>query len=157
VVRKLSFAILLLIVAGCGSDGNVSAVTPVMADTRGTYRLAAASTSVTAPDGTVTTTASPAVGVLRLSDTGYSLTVFAPAAQVSTGSYVLGASVNTILNSRDGAFSLASLTPPGVLTGSYLVTPDFTLTLNYNQSALPDLSLVSRSETWVKQSDSPNQ
>jgi hypothetical protein len=166
-VRKLLYATCLLILSGCGSDGNVRAVTPVMADTRGTYRLAAMSFTFTAPDGTVRTSPmTGATGTLRLTDTGYSKILLVPSAELpsgsltvgaANGSYLLGASVNTILNSRAGTFALASVAPPSTATGVYQVIPDFTLTLNYDTETLPDQSRVASSETWVKESDSPSQ
>jgi hypothetical protein len=166
-VRKLLYCTCLLMLSGCGSDGNVRAITPVMADTRGTYRLAALSYTYTAPDGTVTTKPmTGATGTLRLSDTGYSMTLLVPSADVSSaspsvatsnGSYAIGASVNTILNTREGTFALSSVAPPAIVTGNYHVVPDYTLTLNYNSTTLPDQSRVASSETWVKESDSPRQ
>jgi len=143
---------LLLLAAGCGASGNVAAVTPVMADTKGTYRLASSSGTITAPNGSTRSFLSFSSGTLRLSDSSYNQVRGGLASQ---GSYTIGTSVNTILNSREGTFTLTPNGSPQPLSGSYQVTPDFVLTLNYNQSAQADQSLVTRSDTWVKQSDSP--
>ena len=143
---------LLLLLAGCGSGENAVQVTPVMADTKGTYRLIASQTSVVTTGG-VTSFSRYSSGTLRLEDPNYIRTVTGPGEQ-SSGAYQLGSSVNTILNTRHGTFSLTSSDPPFLLTGSYDVTPDFTLTLNFDQFTLSD-GTVTRSETWFKESDSP--
>jgi hypothetical protein len=156
-VKQLFCAIVLITLAGCGSDGNVRAVTPVMADTRGTYRLLASSSTLKAPDGSVTSFVSYSGGTLRLTETNFTRSVGQNGAVVSRGTYALGASVNTILNTRDGSFALVTSNPPFAFTGSYHVIPDFTLTLNYNPFALPDQTVITRSDTWTKESDSPQQ
>ncbi len=145
----------LLVVTGCGSGGTVAAVTPVMADTRGTYRLLSATMVVTAADG-ATSLSSDTTGTLRLFENDYQRSVGDGALQTSSGSYQLGASVNTILNGRRGAFTLSAGEAPTMLTGNYQAVSDLTLTLDYDPYALPDLSLVKRTESWVKVSDSPN-
>ena len=38
----------------------------------------------------------------------------------------------------------------------YDVVPDYTLTLTYAPVSLPDATVVTRSNVWIKQSDSPN-
>jgi hypothetical protein len=156
---KFLYAVpLLLTLAGCGSGGgNFAAVTPVMADTRGTYRLSSATVTTTAPApvGTVTTVSYNS-GTLRLTETNYSKATVNSGEANSSGGYRLGQSVNTILNSRDGSFTLTPNAGQPPLAGSYHVDPDVTLTLNYDQVASADGAVVSRSETWVKQADSPH-
>jgi len=153
-MKQLLATVSLLFLASCGWGGNVTAVTPVMADTRGTYRLLFLSESVTAAGG-ASSVVSANGGTLRLFDTSYQRTLADAGTQSSSGTYALGTSVNTILNSRVGSFTLTSSDPPFILTGSYRVAADFTLTLDFNQFALPDQSLVTRSESWQKVSDSP--
>jgi hypothetical protein len=155
---KFLYAVaLLLILAGCGSGGgNFAAVTPVMADTRGTYRLSSATVTTTTPaPASAFSTVSYTSGTLRLSETNYSKTGNGGEAD-SSGGYRLGQSVNTILNSREGSFTLTPNAGQPPLTGSYHVDPDVTLTLNYSEVALADGTVVSRSETWIKESDSPH-
>jgi len=154
-MHRLLWGALLLAVAGCGSGTSAVAVTPVMADTKGTYRLVASRTSITSAVGTGAFS-SYSSGTLRLDDPSYTLSVSGTGRQFSRGAYRLGTSVNTILNSSRGTFSLTSTVPPFVLTGSYQVTPDFTLILNYDQFVLPK-GVASRTETWFKESDSPLQ
>ena len=153
-MRRLLGGVLLLLLAGCGRGESSLAVTPVMADTRGTYRLVASGSSLTTPDGT-RFFSSYSSGTLRLDDPGYTRTVSDQGLDFSSGTYQLGTSANTILNTRHGFFSLTSSEPPFNLTGSYDVAPDFTLTLDYDQFVLPGGLLVSRSETWFKESDAP--
>jgi hypothetical protein len=157
-MKFLCGGILLLILAGCGSGGgNFAAVTPVMADTRGTYRLSVATVTTTSPaPASILTTNAYNSGILRLNETNYSKAVDNSGEQASGGGYALGGSVNTILNSRDGNFTLTPNSGAPPMTGSYHVDPDVTLTLNYNAVQLADGTLVSRTETWVKQSDSPH-
>jgi hypothetical protein len=145
--------LLLLLLAACGADQSSVAVTPVMADTRGTYRLVASTTSVTS-SGSVRTFNSYSAGTLRLADSTYTRNVTGNGEAFSSGAYQIGASVNTILNTRHGSFNLTSTDPPGIFTGSYDLVPDFTLTLNYDPYSLPDQGLITRSDTWVKESDS---
>lgn len=154
-MKLISCAIALILLAGCGSGGNYRGVTPVMGDTRGTYRLSASSGTVTAPDGSASPFNSYSAGTLRLKETTYTRTVNDNGEERTGGTYVFGPSVNTILNNTEGKFTLTSDTPPHTLYGTYHVTPDFTLRLNYNRVALPDGNLVTRSETWIKESDSP--
>ena len=143
-----------LLLTGCGSDGNVAAVTPVLASTRGTYLLSIATADIAAADGSHEKVVDSG-GTLRLFDTTYQLSVTDGAQYSSDGTYTLGSSVNTILNSRHGSFSLTSSDSPFLFTGQYQADSDFSLTLNYDRFALPDQSLVTRSETWLKISDSP--
>jgi hypothetical protein len=153
-MKFLYAVLLLLMLAGCGSGGgNFAAVTPVMADTRGTYRLSAATVTTTAPDSTVTATSYNS-GTLRLTETNYSIVVNNGAS--SSGGYALGQSVNTILNTRDGSFTLTPDSGEPPVSGGYHVAPDVTLTLDYGEVALPDGTRVSRTETWIKESDSPH-
>jgi hypothetical protein len=154
-MRQL-FGLLLVVVvlAGCGAGEGAVAVTPVVADTRGTYRLVASSVSAAAPGGAVTFS-SYSGGTLRLDDPSYTRAVLSHGEQFSKGAYRLGTSVNSILNSRNGTFSLTSTDPPFLFSGSYHVTPDFTLSLEYDPFVLPDAVVVTRSEIWIKQSDSP--
>ena len=158
---KIPYCLLcLLMLAGCGSGGNLDANTPVLADNRGTYRLAFTTVQVTAPGGQVSSFVSYSTGTLRLFENStYARTIESPqGASISQGYYLLARSTSSILGSWQGSFSL---NPNGIdtssaaITGSYDVTPDFTLTLTYNQYALPDTSLVTRSNVWVKESDSP--
>ena len=153
-MKRLCCGISLLLFAGCGSGGNVAAVTPVMADAKGSYRLAAGSDSISDPSGG-SSFVNYSGGTLRLADASYTRTVIARGEQQTAGVYALGSSANTILNTSHGSFTLTSSAPPNVFTGSYGVTPDFTLTLNYDPFQLPGLGTVTRSETWVKVSDSP--
>ena len=153
-MRYLLYRLCFLVLAGCGSGANVVAVTPVTADTRGTYRLAASTLSTVAPDGVLTPFNSYSSGTLRLSDTSYARTTSDGGESISSGSYQLGTSVNTILNSRQGSFALTSTEPPFSFTGKYQVSPQFTLTLNYDVYAVSDLGRISRTETWIKESDS---
>jgi hypothetical protein len=125
-----------------------------MADTMGTYRLVASRTGF-APSGGASTFFSFSSGTLRLDDLSYTRAVAGQGREFSSGAYQLGTSVNTILNFRHGSFSLTSTDPPFQFTGSYDVTPDFTLTLTYDPFLLPDQGLINRSETWFKESDSP--
>jgi len=145
---------LVLLLAGCGAGGNAVEVTPVIADTNGTYRLVTSRIGVTPPGGVVSISAYSS-GTLRLDDPGYTRSVSGGGQQVSIGTYQLGTTVNSILNNRQGSFALTSGDPPFLLTGSYQVTPDFTLTLSYDPFELPDQGLVTLSETWLKESDSP--
>jgi hypothetical protein len=93
-------------------------------------------------------------GTLKLDDTGYTLNLTGNgSSQLSSGAYRLGTSVNTILNSRQGAFTLTATDPPFIFTGNYLVTRDFTLTLNYDPFNSANGDLVTHSETWFKESD----
>jgi hypothetical protein len=92
---------------------------------------------------------------LRLSDSTYTRIVTDHGQKLSGGAYLIGTSVNTILNSRHGSFALTSTDPPFLFTGNYDVASDFTLKLNYDQYLLPDQSRVTHSDTWIKQSDSP--
>jgi hypothetical protein len=150
-MKLILAVILLLAIAGCGSGGNSAALTPVVASTRGTYRLSAA-TVTTTPAGGVSSFVSYSGGTLRLDDTTYQRSITGEAS--SSGSYAIGTSVNTILNSRQGAFALTQSAPSVVFTGSYDAIADFTLTLNYNQFSENGASVI-RSETWVKENDSP--
>ena len=153
-MRRLLWGVLLFLLPGCGSGGNAVQVTPVMGGTRGTYRLVASQTSVT-PVGGVSSFFAYSSGTLRLDDPGYTLTLTGPGQQNSSGSYQIGTSVNTIPNSRHGVFSLTASDPPFLFTGSYDVTPDFTLVLSFDPVALTDQGIITRSETWLKISDSP--
>ena len=153
-MRRLLGTVLLLLAAGCGSGESAVAVTPVMADTMGTYRLIASRSGVASPGG-ASTFFSYSSGTLRLDDLSYTRSVTGQGREFSSGAYQLGTSVDTILNFRHGGFSLTSTDPPFQFTGSYDVTPDFTLTLSYDPFLLPDQGLVSRTETWFKESDSP--
>ena len=146
--------VLLLLAAGCGSGESAVAVTPVMADTMGTYRLIASRTGVTLSGG-ASTFFSYSSGTLRLDDPSYTRAIAGQGREFSSGAYQLGTSANTILNFRHGRFSLTSTDAPFQFTGSYDVTPDFTLTLNYDPFLIPDQGLITRSETWLKESDSP--
>ncbi|GFO69922.1 hypothetical protein GMLC_35010 [Geomonas limicola] len=144
----------LLVTAGCGEGENAVAVTSVMADTRGTYRLVTSQVEITSASGT-TRFASFSSGTLRLKETDYTMSLAGNGGFTASGSYHLGASANTVLNSRQGAFSLSSNLAPSTLAGSYFAQPDFYLTLNYVPYALVDSSTVVRTETWRKLSDSP--
>lgn len=144
-----------MLVSACGSDGNVRGVTPVMADTRGTYRLAGSSGTVALPDGSVTTFASYSSGTLRLQDSTFTRSVTRHGEQNTSGSYQIGTSVNTILNRRDGTFLFTSGAPAFHLAGRYQVTPDLTLRLDFDPFRLSDGTVTTHSETWVKESDSP--
>ena len=135
-MQRFFGGLLFLILAGCGSGESAVQVTPVMADTKGTYRLIASRTSVTSTGG-VTGFSRYSSGTLRLEDPNYTLTVTGPGERQSSGTYQLGTSVNTILDTRHGTFSLTSSDPPFLLTGSYDVMPDFTLTFNFDQFSLP--------------------
>ena len=148
-MKRLLASVGLILLAGCGSGGNAAAVTPVMASTIGSYRLIASTVSSTAGNQ------SGSGGTLRLFATDYQRTAGAGGQDDSAGSYQLGNSVNNILNSRHGSFSLTSTEPAVTVTGSYQLTPDFTLTLDYDQYSLPGQGLVTRSETWLKVSDYP--
>lgn len=154
-VRLFLGAMLVLLLAGCGAGGSAVEVTPVMADTNGTYRLVASQTSVTSPGGANSFSAYSS-GTLRLNDPGYTRSVSDGGQQVSSGTYLLGTTVNSILNSQHGSFTLTSGNPPFLLTGSYQVAPDFTLTLSYDPYQLPGQGTVTLSETWLKESDSPS-
>jgi hypothetical protein len=150
---RLLGGVLVLLFAGCGAGQNAAATTPVLADTKGTYRLVSSGSSVTAPGG-VNSFVSYSSGTLKLDDTDYALSLSGNrSSQQSSGVYRLGTSVNTILNARQGAFTLTATDPPFIFTGSYLVTRDFTLTLNYDPFSTPDGELVTHSETWFKESD----
>ena len=153
-MRRLLWGVLLFFLPGCGSGGNSVQVTPVMANTRGTYRLVASRTSVT-PTGGVSSFFAYSSGTLRLDDTGYTLTLTGPGQQESGGNYQIGTSVNTIPNSRHGIFSFTANDTPIPLTGSYDVTPDYTLVFTFDPVTLTDQGLITRSETWLKISDSP--
>jgi hypothetical protein len=153
-MRRLLGGVLLIVLAGCGKSESSVAVTPVMADTKGTYRLVTSRTSVTAP-GSASTFNSYSSGILRLEDPGYTRSVSDQGQQFSAGAYRLGTSVNSILTSSQGAFTLTSSEAPFAFTGSYQVAPDFILILNYDQFVQPGNLLVTRSETWIKESDSP--
>jgi len=152
-MHRLFGGVLLLVAAGCGSGENAVAVTPVIADTKGTYRLVASRTSLTR-SGAAGAFSSYSGGILRLDDPSYSRVVSGTGRQSASGAYRLGVSVNSTLNSSHGTFSLTSSLAPFVLTGSYQVTPDFTLTLDYDGFVLPE-GVVTLSETWYKESDSP--
>lgn len=141
-----------MILAGCGAGENAVATTPVSANTKGTYRLVSAGSSVTSPGG-ISSFTSYSSGTLKLDDTDYTLSLTGNGSQLSSGVYQLGTSVNTILNTGQGAFSLTATDPPFIFTGNYLVTRDFTLTLNYDPFNTPDGRLVTHSETWFKESD----
>jgi hypothetical protein len=152
----------LLIAGGCGSGGNANAVTPVMADAKGTYRLASSAVTLTAADGAVSTFGSYSTGTLRLFDDGtYQRTMALHEQHNSSGFFFFGPSATnvtatTILNNRQGAFVLSSPDPVQPFKGAYDVKGDVILTLNY-QLPQPDHSLVTRSNTWIKESDSPRQ
>jgi hypothetical protein len=152
-VLRLLGGLLVLFLAGCGAGRNATATTPIQADTKGTYRLIASGASVTFPGG-VTTFFSYSSGTLKLDQTGYSLELAGHGFSQSNGVYQLGSSVNTILNGRQGVFSLTATDPPFTFTGSYLVSSDFTLTLDYAPFNTTDGGLVTRSETWFKERDS---
>lgn len=152
----------LLLLAACGSGGNLDAVTPVQANIRGTYQLAYTNVDVTAPgtNGQVSHFVSYSTGILRLFDNStYTRTTQAGPTQSTTlGYYLFADSTSSILGSRNGTFlftpSSLTVVPGTAPTGVYGVTPDFTLTLYY-QYSLPDNSTVTRSNVWVKESDSP--
>lgn len=145
--------LLVLVAAGCGSGESAVAVTSVMADTRGTYRLVASRLVITGADG-ATRFASFSSGTLRLQETDYNISLAGNGGFAAAGSYHLGASANTVLNSRRGTFSLTSNRIPTLFTGSYFAQPDFYLSLNYDPYPLADTT-VQRTETWLKLSDSP--
>ena len=151
-MHRLLGGLLALILAGCGAGEDAVATTPVLANSKGTYRLVSAGSSVTSPGG-VNAFTSYSSGTLKLDDTSYTLSLTGNVSLLSSGAYQLGTSVNTILNTRQGAFSLTATDPPFIFTGNYLVTRDFTLTLNYDQFNTPDGGLVTHSETWFKESD----
>jgi len=151
-MQRLLGGVLVLFLAGCGSGQNTAATTPVQASTKGTYRLVSSGASVTSPGG-VNSFISYSSGTLKLDDTGYTLSLEGNrSSQQSSGVYRLGTSVNTILNNKQGAFTLTAADPPFNFTGSYLVTRDFILTLNYDPFSSPD-GLVTHTETWYKESD----
>jgi hypothetical protein len=153
-MRQLFGLVLVALLAGCGAGEGAVAVTPVVADIRGTYRLTASRVSAVAPGG-LAAFSSYSGGTLRLDDPSYSRAVLSHGAQSSSGVYRFGTSVNSELNSRNGSFALTSTDQPFQFSGSYHVTPDFTLRLDYDPFVLPDAVVVTRSEIWVKQSDSP--
>lgn len=158
-MKTLCRLLCLLILAGCGSGGNFTAVTPVMANNRGTYRLANTTVTVVAPGGSVATFSSYSTGTLQLfDDTTYTRTMVGAQTQnVTRGVFLFAGSTSSILASRDGSFSLTPSTATDYTQsffGSYDVTPDYTLKLTYDQYALPDQSLVTRSNVWIKESDS---
>ena len=155
-MHRLFGGMFLLLLAGCGSGESAVAVTPVLADTKGTYRLVASRLSVSTPAG-VSSFYSYSGGTLRLDGAGYTRSVSDHGPQLSNGAYQIGTSVSTVLDSRRGPFALTSTDAPFLFTGSYDVTPDFTLTLSYDPFAIPGQGVVSRSETWYKESDSPRQ
>ena len=144
----------LFFLAGCGTSESSVSVTPVLADTKGTYQLVTSSSSLTSPSG-VSTFTSFSSGILRLDTLDYTRVITDHGPKVTSGAYLLGASVNTILNGRHGAFTLTTSDPPFQLTGNYDVAPDFTLTLNYDPFVIPGQGLISLTETWFKESDSP--
>jgi len=152
-MHRLLGGVLVLFLAACGAGENAVATTPVLANTKGTYRLVSSGSSFTAPGGSVSFV-SYSSGTLKLDDTGYTLSLTGKGSLLSSGVYRLGTSVNTILNSRKGSFTLTATAPPFNFTGSYLVTRDFTLTLNYDPFNSADGGLVTHSETWFKESDS---
>ena len=150
---RLLGGVLVVFLAGCGAGENAAATTPVQANTKGTYRLVSSGSSVIAPGG-VDSFVSYSSGTLKLDDTDYELSLTGNrSSQQSSGVYRFGASVNTILNTRQGTFTLTATDPPFIFTGSYLVTRDFILTLNYDPFNTPDGDLVTHSETWFKESD----
>lgn len=138
--------------AGCGSGGNQNAVTPVLADNRGTYQLVYSKVYQAAPGGGVTSFQSYSTGTLRLFDNStYTRTMQQGSGQsITQGFYLLAGSTSSILGSRHGSFTLTPSDSPQ-LNGTYDVASDFTLTLTY---ALPDAT-PTRSDVWVKESDSP--
>jgi hypothetical protein len=150
---RLAGGVLALLLAGCGSGDNVVATTPVLANTKGSYRLVTSASSVSSSGG-ATSFILYSSGTLKLDNTRYTLSLTGKVSQLSSGVYRIGTSVNTILNSRQGVFSLTETDPPFVFTGSYLVTRDFILTLNYDPYNSPDGGLVTRSEIWFKDRDS---
>lgn len=151
---RFSGLLLLVVAAGCGSGENAVAVTSVMADTRGTYRLVASRLVITGASG-ATRFASFSSGTLRLQETDYNMSLAGNGGFAAAGTYHLGASANTVLNSRRGTFSLSSNRTPSFFSGSYFAQPDFYLSLNYEPYPLADNSTVQRTETWLKLSDSP--
>lgn len=144
-----------MLLSGCGSGQGSVAVTPVMVDARGSYRLVESQTGLTPPGGT-TAFSSYSSGTLRLSATTYLRLVEQHGTQSSRGYYALGSSVNTVLTSRNGRFTLTMTDSPVNITGNYLVAPDYLLTLIYDPVTLFDGTLLSRSETWYKESDNPH-
>jgi hypothetical protein len=155
-VERLLLGVSLLLLAGCGSGGNAVAVTPILADTTGSYALQASSVTISAPGG-ANSFNSYSGGTLRLfPDNSYTRAVTDGGQQTSSGSYQIGNSPGTIPNSRQGSFSLTSSDPPNAFAGNYLITGDFSLALTFDPYRLPaDGSLVARTETWIKLSDSP--
>lgn len=157
---KTFFPFLCLLLAGCGSGGNLDAVTPVLADVPGTYRLAYTEVTVAAPapGGAVTSFLSYSTGTLRLYDNSTYTRVTQGGQQqsVTQGGYLFADSTSSILGSSHGSFTFTPIGTAIPIAGLYKVTPDFTLTLTYPPVSLPDSSLMTRSNVWVKQSDSPN-
>jgi hypothetical protein len=157
--RRLFFVGALLFqlaaLAGCGSEGHAEAVTPIQFDARGTHRLEYSRISTAAPNGTREFTRY-SVGTLRLQAGNYSMILGNPPTFTDSGAFRFGSSVNTILNLRQGRFSVSGTEAPFTLTGSYQVHPDYTLVLAYEPYLRTDLNSGSRVETWYKVSDSPD-
>jgi hypothetical protein len=145
----------LAALGGCGSGEHAVAVTPIQFDARGTYRLVFSRISTAVPNGMRSFTRYSS-GTLRLQAGTYSLILGTPATFTDSGTFRFGSSVNTILNLRQGSFSVSSTEAPFALTGSYQVHPDYTLVLAYETYLRADLSSVSRVETWHKMSDAPD-